>query len=62
MWETEELPLRYKESEEYFVEIWTPSNYSAMAISKTVNKPIRVLPHTINFSLIDNAVADRKKI
>lgn len=48
VWETEELPYRYKNSESKFAEIWTPSLYSAAAIRKTVSVPVRVLPHVID--------------
>lgn len=59
VWETEELPLRFKDSETLFDEIWTPSKYSALAIAKTIDLPVRVLPHTLDFNAIDKAKADR---
>ena len=49
VWETEELPARFKKSEDYFDEIWTPSQYSADAISRTIGAPVRVVPHALDF-------------
>lgn len=56
VWETEELPQKYKESATDLDEIWTPSEYSARAIRKLVNIPVHVLPHIINFTEIENTV------
>lgn len=61
VWETEELPARYKKSEALFDEIWTPSRYSAEAIARTVSIPVRVLPHTLDFAAIEEAKANRRK-
>jgi glycosyltransferase involved in cell wall biosynthesis len=60
VWETEELPARFKKSEDYFDEIWTPSQYSADAISRTIGAPVRVVPHALDFEAIDRAKADRR--
>ncbi|MDP2903509.1 MAG: glycosyltransferase [Methylovulum sp.] len=61
VWETEELPFKFKDSEKLFDEIWTPSQYSAEAIARTTQLPVRVLPHTLDFEAIDKAKADRKR-
>jgi glycosyltransferase involved in cell wall biosynthesis len=61
VWETEQLPARWRRSQERFDEIWTPSEYSAQAIRRTVDLPVKVLPHTLDFASIDRAVADRSR-
>ncbi len=61
VWETEELPAKYKKSESLFDEIWTPSRYSAEAIARTVSIPVRVLPHTLDFAAIEHAKPNRRK-
>lgn len=61
VWETEELPAKYKKSELLFDEIWTPSTYSADAIARTVSIPVRVLPHTLDFASIEQAKPNRRK-
>ncbi len=61
VWETEELPAKYKKCEALFDEIWTPSRYSAEAIARTVSVPVRVLPHTLDFTAIEHAKPNRRK-
>lgn len=61
VWETETLPLRFRESAGRFDEIWTPSRHSAEAIRRTVDCPVRVLPHTVDFDAIARARADRRR-
>jgi glycosyltransferase involved in cell wall biosynthesis len=60
-WETEELPLSLKRSEQLFDEIWTPSAYSAKAIARTVGCPVRVVPHTLDFAALRRAAANRRR-
>ncbi len=60
VWETQELPLRFRPAARRFDEIWTPSRYSAEAIAKTVPLPVRVLPHTLDFEAIARARPDRR--
>ena len=61
VWEAEEFPFRLKEGEKLFDEVWTPSKYSALAIGRTIDRPVRVLPHTLDFAAIATAQAKRKK-
>jgi len=61
VWETQELPWKYKSAEELFDEIWTPSAYSAEAIKRTVEKPVYVVPHALDLTTLDNAKVSRKK-
>jgi glycosyltransferase involved in cell wall biosynthesis len=61
VWETEELPRRFKETEQLFNEIWTPSEYSASAIRRTVGCNVRVLPHTLDFAALEQAAAGRER-
>lgn len=61
VWETEELPLALKKNEDLFDEIWTPSNYSAQAIIRTVNRPVRVVPHIPDFSALSAATPKRHR-
>ena len=60
VWETEQLPSRFSHAQELFDEIWTPSAYSAAAIRRTVDRPVHVLPHTIDIDTIASARADRR--
>jgi len=61
VWETEDLPLRFKMSQRLFDEIWTPSQYAADAISRTVDCPVRVLPHTLDAAALDGAQSNRQR-
>jgi glycosyltransferase involved in cell wall biosynthesis len=61
VWETEALPPKFAEAEARFDEIWTPSHFSAAAIRRTVSRPVRVLPHTLDFATLDLATADRAR-
>ncbi len=45
VWETDLLPVAHAESEAAVSEIWTPSEYSAEAIRKAVDTPVKVIPH-----------------
>ncbi|AFZ43435.1 glycosyl transferase group 1 [Halothece sp. PCC 7418] len=58
IWETDKLPLQWESSAIAFDEIWTASQYSASAISKTINKPVRVIPHIIDFEKIDHILSN----
>lgn len=60
VWETEELPKTNADCET-LSEIWSPSEYSAEAIRKAVNIPVRVVPHVLEFSEIDAAVPNRSR-
>lgn len=59
VWETEKLPSAFKNAQDLFDEIWTPSEYSAEAIRATIDKPVKVLPHTLDFDELENAAPDR---
>lgn len=48
VWEQEELSSEWKKFFPLFDEIWTPSKFSAMAIRRETNLPVRVVPHLIN--------------
>jgi len=61
VWETEELPKIRRESQRAFDQIWTPSEYSAAAIRKTIDLPVHVLPHMLSTDLLDSARADRAR-
>ncbi len=60
VWETEQLP-EYNADADALSEIWTPSEYSAAAIRASVNLPVRVVPHILDFEEIDSAVVNRTK-
>ncbi len=53
VWETEELPQKFKKASQSLDEVWTPSEYSAAAIRKCIDLPVHVLPHIIDFNEID---------
>lgn len=59
VWETEVLPPRFATAGEWFDEIWTPSEYSAEAIRATVDTPVHVVPHVVDFPEIDAAGPNR---
>lgn len=61
VWETEQLPRRFADSQKQFDELWTASAYSQAAILKTVSIPVRVLPHTLDFAALDGACANRAR-
>jgi glycosyltransferase involved in cell wall biosynthesis len=61
VWETETLPVRFKRAADPYSEIWTPSNYSASAIRKTVQKDVVVVPHCLDLKGIRDANADRSR-
>jgi glycosyltransferase involved in cell wall biosynthesis len=61
VWETEELPSRFKDSERLFDEVWAPSRFSADAIARTIDRPVHVLPHTLDFAALDKARANRPR-
>jgi glycosyltransferase involved in cell wall biosynthesis len=61
VWETETLPARFRHAQSAFDEIWTPSRYSAQAISATIDRPVRVLPHCVDLASIDRAHPDRAR-
>lgn len=60
VWETESLPDTHGDSQG-LTEIWTPSEYSAAAIRKTVSVPVAVVPHVIDFNEIDKVEAARSR-
>jgi glycosyltransferase involved in cell wall biosynthesis len=60
VWETENLPKSHADANG-LAEIWTPSEYSAAAIRKTVDIPVRVIPHILDFEELDTAKADRAR-
>lgn len=59
LWETEELPYKFKSAETGFDEIWTSSEYAANAIRKTTKLPVKVVPLTLDLASIDRAKNDR---
>jgi glycosyltransferase involved in cell wall biosynthesis len=59
LWETEELPIKFKSAESGFDEIWTSSEYAARAIRKTTELPVKVLPLALDLGAIDNAKSNR---
>lgn len=61
VWETEELPAKFRRSISRFDQIWTPSRHSASAIRGTVDRPVHVLPHALDFKSLDRARGDRRR-
>lgn len=55
VWETETLPARFAGAAQDLDAIWTPSEYSADAIRNSVEIPVHVLPHALDFAALDNA-------
>ncbi len=50
VWETEELPKKWTNFAGYYDEIWTASKYCKAAIEKTIDKPVKVIPHVLQHS------------
>ena len=61
VWETEELPVRFEKADKRYDEIWTPSRHSADAIRKRTDKPVHVVPHTLDFETLDRIRPQRAK-
>lgn len=59
VWETDRLPASVRTSARGLDAIWTPSEYSAQAIRATVDVPVEVLPHSLDFAALDAATPDR---
>jgi len=49
-WELPDLPERWKSYEKYFDEFWAPSEFVKKAIAKTINKPVTIVPHSIEIN------------
>lgn len=61
LWETEELPLSQAKSAMGYHEIWTSSEYSAAAIRKSIEKPVRVVPCAIDCDELSLVQSDRQE-
>jgi glycosyltransferase involved in cell wall biosynthesis len=61
VWETERLPAAFRDAQDLFDEVWTPSSYSAEAIGRTIDRPVRVVPHTLDFHALRAAKPDREQ-
>ena len=60
VWETESLPDSHSDSEG-LSEVWTPSEYSAAAIRSSIDLPVRVVPHVLDFDEFEDVQADRER-
>ena len=47
VWEQEKIPKEWIICEKLFDEIWTPSEFSAAAIRKSVDLPVYIVPHIV---------------
>ncbi len=45
VWETDIPPKKWHKCNKLVHEIWTPSNYSARALARLFDKPIKIVPH-----------------
>lgn len=46
-WELPDIPPEWKKYEESFDEFWVPSEFVRQALHKTIDKPVHVIPHSI---------------
>jgi glycosyltransferase involved in cell wall biosynthesis len=61
VWETEVLPDKFREADEPFSEIWTPSEFSAKAIRAIVSKEVVVVPHALRLERLAKAAPNRSR-
>ncbi|MCF3627082.1 tetratricopeptide repeat protein [Planktothrix agardhii 1801] len=61
LWETEELPVSQAKSAKGFDEIWTASEYSAVAIRKNVDIPVKVVPCVLDFKELTSITSERSE-
>lgn len=62
VWETDELPKKFRQAADLYSEIWTPSEFSAGAIRRTVDKEVVVVPHTLDLKSISEARESRARL
>lgn len=58
VWELSRFPRQYRHAAKWFDEIWTPSRFSADAISKMVDCPVHVVPHPVQIAGIQTIGRD----
>jgi len=46
-WELEDLPPAWLDGARYVHEVWAPSRFAATAMSKAINRPVRVVHHVL---------------
>jgi glycosyltransferase involved in cell wall biosynthesis len=46
-WELEDLPPVWVDGARYVHEVWSPSRFAAAAMSKAINRPVRIVPHVL---------------
>lgn len=61
VWETEQLPLRFRDAALGMDLVIAPSRYAADAIARTVAVPVQCLPPALDFARLDAARADRAR-
>lgn len=61
VWETESLPSQWAPHAVYYDDIWSPSRYSAAAIERTINRPVKVVPHAVNIPQPEQIRGDRER-
>src|SRR5215831_2183300 len=44
-WELESVPVAWVDGARYVHEVWTPSRFAAQALSRSIDRPVRVVPH-----------------
>ena len=46
-WELEDLPPLWVDAARYVHEVWSPSRFAAAAMSKVIDRPVRIVPHVL---------------
>ncbi len=54
VWELPDVPTEWKKYEKYFDEFWVPSEFVRQAMIKKINKPVFVIPHSIEIKPFKN--------
>jgi len=47
-WELENVPADWIDGARYVHEVWTPSRFAAEALSRAIDRPVRIVPHVLS--------------
>lgn len=61
VWETENPPLSFRNSQDGFDQIWTPSRYARDAMAPLLDRPLHVVPHALDLEALSAARPDRAR-
>ncbi|MEM8499151.1 MAG: glycosyltransferase [Pseudomonadota bacterium] len=61
LWETETFPNKWVEHADYFDDIWSSSQYAAAAIETAINRPVKVVPCSLDMHALRQAKPTRAR-